>query len=84
MRISHEEQQAIIAVLDYGERFGFGNLISHLATAWAARLMADGIREDAARAATGNAGYPFRMQFDLVERGEWDETGMRYRAGAAK
>lgn len=79
MKISAEEQTAIRAVIDYGDRFGFGNLISHLQTAWAAHLVADGMPEKAARRAAGGNGYPFLMQRDLVDRGEWDETGRRYR-----
>jgi hypothetical protein len=77
MNISREEQRAIAAVLEHGERFGYGNLISHLQTAWAQRLMQGGLSERAARAATASdgRGYPFAMQRDLVVNGEWDETG---------
>ena len=81
MKISVEEQDAILQVLEFGKSFGYGNLISHLRTAWA-RHMADehGFPEEAARNAT-HAGdfYPFLMQDDLIDRGEWDETGERYR-----
>lgn len=80
MKISRAEQIAIQEVLAYGEAHGYGNLITHLQTAWAARLMRSGISEKAARAATARdgGGYPFKMQEDLIERGEWDETGQRY------
>jgi hypothetical protein len=78
MKISQDEQNAIRAVLVYGEAYGYGNLISHLHTAWAAHLMRDGMSEPAARRAAGGPGYPLQMQQDLVERGEWDETGARY------
>jgi hypothetical protein len=83
MKISRQEQIAIIEVLAYGEAHGYGNLISHLQTAWAKHLIgAYGMDEKTARASTGRdgAGYPFRMQQDLIERGEWDETGARYHA----
>lgn len=79
MKISRSEQLAIIEVLAYGEAHGFGNLISHLQTAWAKHLMTlYGMDEKTAREASGGAGYPFQMQDDLIVRGEWDETGARY------
>ena len=80
MKISASEQEAIRTVIALGELHGFGNLISHLQTAWAKRLMRGGISEDGARAGSGGRGYPFKMQDDLIERGEWDETGARYRS----
>lgn len=81
MKISKQEQTAIQQVLAWGDAFGYGNLIIHLQTAWAKKLMRSGLSEKAARAATAleGAGYPFATQDDLVERGEWDETGARYR-----
>ncbi len=81
MKISEGERLAIQDVLAYGESYGYGNLITHLRTAWAARLMRSGLSEAASRRATGRdgAGMPFKMQQDLIERGEWDETGKRYR-----
>lgn len=80
MKISEAERIAINEVLACGEQFGYGNLITHLQTAWAARLMQGGISEKVARLSTarGGSGYPFLMQRDLLERGEWDETGARY------
>ena len=81
MRISDGEIAAIRTVLKCGEDFGCGNMISHLQTAWAERLMQDGMSEASARKLTARdgSGYPFLMQRDLLERGEWDETGERYR-----
>ena len=80
MRISREEQAAVCEVLCYGGKFGYGNLITHLQTAWAKMLMEEwGLDEEAARKAASGPGYPFKMQEDIVERGEWDETGERYR-----
>lgn len=78
MKISRGEQLAIQEVLAYGEAHGYGNLISHLQTAWAKNLVSYGMGERAARLASGGPGYPFAMQDDLIERGEWDETGARY------
>ena len=81
MKISSAEHRAIIEVLKHGEAFGYGNLICHLQTAWAAMLMKQyGLSEEAAREATARdgSGYPFAMHDDLVKRGEWDETGKRY------
>ena len=80
MNISREEQEAIRATLQAGARFGYGNLISHLQTAWAKMLIDEyGLSETTARKAALGPGYPFEMQKDLIERGEWDETGKRYR-----
>ena len=80
MKISRAEQLGIQEVLAYAEAFGYGSLISHLQTAWAKKLvMEDGLSEKAARAASGGPGYPFAMHDDLVDRGEWGETGKRYR-----
>lgn len=82
MRISAGEQKAIRQVVAAGESYGFGNMISHLATAWAKSLMTKwGMSEKSARAgAWGLSGYPFKMQDDLIERGEWDESGKTYSA----
>ena len=80
MKLSEEERQAIMEALDAGARWGYGNLISYLQTAWRLRLMdAHGMDEAAARLAAGGVGYPTAMFHDLLERGEWDETGKRYR-----
>lgn len=79
MRISKEEQEAIRTACDLGSRFGYGNLISHLQSAWAKSLMAGyGMSEKEARGGAGGGGYPLAMHEDLLERGEWDETGVRY------
>lgn len=79
MKISAEEQQAIREVVALGATWGYGNLITHLHTAWARSLQASGLSEKAALAHAGGRTMPFAMQDDLLERGEWDETGERYR-----
>ncbi len=79
MRISTDEQHAINETITFGERFGYGNLISHLETAWARKMMDEyDINEKSARAVSGGSGYPFAMQDDLRLRGQWDETGKSY------
>ena len=79
MRISPDEQLAIKAVIKCGQEFGFGNMIAHLQTAWAKTLIIKhSMSESAAREASCGTGFPFAMQDDLIERGEWDETGVRY------
>jgi hypothetical protein len=85
MKISEQERQAIRQVVAAGEAFGFGNMMSHLATAWAKSLMENwSMPEDDARHAAGDmSGYPFKMQEDLMERGEWDETGQSYATARA-
>jgi hypothetical protein len=83
MTISLAERQAILTVLRLGAEHGYGNLMQHMATAWAKSLMDQyGMDEATARKASFLSGYPFAMQADLVERGEWDETGERYRKAA--
>lgn len=85
MKISSDEQNALRAVLVFGDAYGYGNLIAHLQTAWARVLIEKyGMDEATARAAAGGNGYPFKMQDDLITRGEWDETGVRYRPTAAR
>ncbi len=80
MKVTAVEQNAIRTVLEAGKCFGYGNLISHLQTAWARDLMRQhNMNETGARRAAGGKGYPFGMQDDIVERGEWDQTGERYK-----
>ena len=80
MKISEKERRAILQVLEAGEMFGFGNMIGHLKSRWAMSLMRDyGMSAEAARAGANSDGYSIEMHKDLVERGEWDETGGRYR-----
>ena len=85
MHISKDEQDAIRRVLAAGAVHGYGNMISHLKTAWAKSLMEKwDMDEKSARITSGGDGYPFVMQDDLVIRGEWDETGERYRKPGRK
>ena len=53
--------QTVVAL---GTRYGYGNLIAHLQTAWARHLVKDlDFSEESARlAATGGNGYPFEWQ----------------------
>ena len=37
------ETEAILAVTEAGEKYGYGNMIGHLATAWAQKLLDDGV-----------------------------------------
>jgi hypothetical protein len=80
MRVTEAERVAVRMVLAAGRMWGYGNLIAHLQTAWAAHLMEEGTPERVAREASGGPGYPFQLQRDVLERGEWDETGERYRS----
>lgn len=79
MRISNSEHIAIRQVVEFGHKFGFGNLIAHLQTAWARSLMDGGASEESARRGSGGPGYPFPIFDDLHQNGEWDETGKKYR-----
>lgn len=52
------EKEAIKKVLEYGERYGYGNLIAHLRKAWAEMLIRKcGIDKDAAIMATNSDPY---------------------------
>lgn len=79
MKISELERRAILDALKIGEQWGYGNLITHLQTAWARELTKGGVSEKVARLSARGPGMPFLMQDDLLQRGEWDETGARYR-----
>ena len=80
MKISKLERQAIKQVCEAGKAYGFGNMIAHLQTMWAAQLINKfNMSESSARMAAGGSGYPFKMQEDLMMKGEWDETGERYK-----
>lgn len=78
MKIPEAERQAILEVIKLGNEWEFGNLIAHLNTAWAKKLIKDGMSEEDAMKSTHGEGYPIKMHDDLVERGEWDETGKKY------
>ncbi len=79
-RISIDEQRLIRQTLNAAEAVGYGNLISHLKTAWAKKIMVErGMCEQAARIGADVDAMPFAMHTDLVEGGFWDETGERYR-----
>lgn len=80
MKISETERAALRVVMDLGEMYGYGNLISHLRTAWARKLKSQGLPVEGAH---GGGIMNFQMQEDLLERGEWDETGNRYRDNTA-
>lgn len=79
MRVPREERLAIEQVLLLGEQYGYGNLIAHLQTVWAASLVSQGLDEATAKQhTTGYRGYDRLMQRDILLHGEYDETGERY------
>lgn len=63
------ERAAVIEVLNIAESYGYGNLIAHLQTAWAIKLMRSGISKESAIAATlGRTPYPLESNhLDLPE-----------------
>jgi len=80
MKIPEDEQTAVRAVVLAGSQYGYGNMISHLQSAWARELIeAYGMNPDSAKIVARGGGYPIRMHEDLMLRGEYDETGERYR-----
>lgn len=80
MKVSKAEQSNLKIAIAIGELIGYGNLISHLASAWAAHLVREGMDEKTAlEHAGGRSGLPLAMHEDIINNGEWDETGERYR-----
>lgn len=79
MKINENERLAILRVIEFGETYGYGNMIAHLNTAWARKLIKNGMEESVAMKSTHGKGYPVKMQDDLINNGEWDETGDRYK-----
>lgn len=75
MRVSENERQALIKAVEIGKEWEYGNVISHLMTAWAKDLAAQGFPESGAH---GGAVMPFGMQEDILQRGFWDHTGKSY------
>lgn len=78
MRISDDQRRAIGNVLHVADTYGYGSLIALLKTAWAKKFVAQGFSESDAVANADISGYPFAMYDDIVECGEWDETGKKY------
>jgi hypothetical protein len=80
MKIRSGEQEAIRTVIDLAESYGYGNLMQHLASAWACRMIDEGCpKATAIDFVSGRGPHPsLAMHKDIVENGEWDETGMRY------
>ena len=83
MKISPDEQRAIRTVINIAKSYGYGNLMAHLASAWADEMIRGGMPEDAAIEFVSNREpYSLAMHRDIIERGEWDETGEKYRSSA--
>jgi len=80
MRISDDQKRAIQNLLQSAELYGHGSMIAILKTAWAKKLVAQGFSESDAFKAADTSGYSFAMHDDIVQRGEWDETGKSYSA----
>lgn len=79
MNISKEEQEAIKLVIIIGKKYGYGNMMAHLSSAWAKSLMDQyQFDEKSAIEAAHGLGYPVKMHLDLVNNGKWDETGKSY------
>ena len=79
MNVGQGEVEAIRTVVDCGKRYGYGNLICHLQSAWMASLIDQGLGEDTAkRAVIGQEPYPVMMHEDVVLDGCWDVSGDRY------
>ena len=80
MNVSREEKSAVNMAVEIGGRFGYGNIVAHLLSAWANELSANGMDEEGAMAhVSGRLPYPIQMHLDILDNGEWDETGKKYR-----
>lgn len=83
MKLQPGEHRAILTTLAFGRQHGYGNLMAHLAAAWADEMIRGGMPEDAAIEFVSNREpYSLAMHRDIIERGEWDETGEKYRSSA--
>jgi len=67
------EAEAVVQVIRAGEQFGFGNLISHLQTAWVVTLMQNYqiSEKDARHMASGDekGGYPLSLHQEVMRKG---------------
>lgn len=80
MKLRPGEKEATDTILKLCDQFGYGHFMSMMATAWARKMMKKwNMSETQAREGAFLEGYPFVIFDDLMERGEWDETGERYR-----
>lgn len=80
MKVSGKELAAIREVVRLGSIYGYGNLMSHLSSAWAQHLVDTyQMDESSAKAAAHGLALPLKMHSDIITRGEWDETGEAYR-----
>jgi hypothetical protein len=76
IQISDEERIAIKQCIQLAKIHGYGNLISHLRTAWAEEYYNQGLPIEGAH---GGGVMPFGMRHDIIREGCWDETGDKYR-----
>lgn len=72
MKISTSEQKAIKVVCEMGAKWGYGNMISHLQSAWALSLMhKHGMPLPLAIEATeGRSPYELEVHLRLLNNGE--------------
>lgn len=60
-RLFNGEEEAIKRALQAGKDFGYGNIMAHLARAWAEHLWDDGLpKKTAIDAVSGRGPYPLR------------------------
>lgn len=78
IKISKEEQEAIKQIVDLGKKHGYGNMLAHLSAAWAIELM-ETFKMNEAQAKMSSWSIPVKMHLDLMNNGEWDETGEKYK-----
>lgn len=90
MRVSDEERLYIKDAIAIADRIGYGNLLAHIASAWAAKENEERKKrglpeiEDVVEFSGDLRALPVLMHKDIIDRGEWDETGKRYRKKAKK
>jgi hypothetical protein len=64
--LMHGEKESIEKVLEYGQKYGYGNLIGWLKQAWVKLLMADGLSKETAELAADTSPYPQDFKLNKV------------------
>jgi len=73
----HGEKEAILTVVKAAERFGYGNLMAHLARVWAKKLVKSGLdKKTAVKATEGRHGYPLDFDYLEIDKELKDEYGI--------
>jgi hypothetical protein len=79
IKVDEKELRAVRQAIFLGHVYGYGNIVSHLLSAWADVLTSQGVDPGIAVSHVSNREpLPIQMHLDIVNNGEWDETGAKY------